>query len=339
MLDNAIQYIEKSFGVYVYKHEFFNTDKLPIYLSKSYNYQQVEILNKTFLLLSRRNDDFLSIDTIENHVDSIRKKTEINYSIIFVFKEMNSYYRRTFIKEQIQFIIPGKMIYIFELGTIFNERHNKKYINNYTHYEYQRMSPSTQALFMHLMTTNDFYSSMEKIANKLKISKMSVSRGYSDLINLNLIEKSIFNESIEYSFKKDKMKIWEDAQLYLVNPLFKTIRLHPESINRRLEKFILSGETALSYYSLLMEPKNKIYGITKKDFNKIELDDNELNIYDDNYVIVQLFLHSLPTKNNILHPLSLALLLKDEQDPRIKIELRNLIDNYFKTKDVNNEYK
>ena len=135
------------------------------------------------------------------------------------------------------------------------------------------------------------------------------------------------------------MKIWEDAQLYLVNPLFKTIRLHPESINRRLEKFILSGETALSYYSLLMEPKNKIYGITKKDFNKIELDDNELNIYDDNYVIVQLFLHPLPTKNNILHPLSLALLLKDEQDPRIKIELRNLIDNYFKTKDVNNEYK
>lgn len=75
MLDSAIKYIEKSFGVYVFKHEFFNTNMLPIYLSKSYNFQQVDIFNKTFLLLSRRNDDFLSIDTIEDHVDSIRKKT------------------------------------------------------------------------------------------------------------------------------------------------------------------------------------------------------------------------------------------------------------------------
>lgn len=329
MLDNAIQYIEDSFGVYVFKHEFFNTDKLPIYLSKSYIFQQVDILNKTFLLLSRRNDDFLSIDTIEDHVDSIRKKTEINYSIVFVFKEINSYYRHRLIEDHIPFIIPGKMVYIFELGTIFNERLNKKYISNYSNLEIKRMSPSTQSLFMYLMTTNDFYSSMEKIANKLRISKMSVSRGYNDLINLNLIEKSIFNESSEYHFKKDRMKVWKEAQLYLINPLFKVIRLHPESVSNRKEEFVLSGESALSHYSMLMEPKNKTYGITKKDFNKIVLGDSELMIFDDNYVIVQLFVHTLPINNNILHPLSLALLFKDEQDPRVKIEIDALIENYF----------
>jgi len=329
MIDYAIQYIEDSFGIQVYKNDIINTDKLPIYLSKGYYYQQVKIFNRLFLLLSNRSNDYISINTYEDHIYKLRNMLEINYSIIFVFDELNSYYRHKLIEDHIPFIIPGKMIYIFELGTIFNERHNKKYINSYNNYEYQRMSPSTQSLFMYLMTTNDFYSSMEKIANKLRISKMSVSRGYNDLINLNLIEKSIFNESSEYHFKKDKMKVWKEVQLYLINPLFKVIRLHPESVSRRKEEFVLSGESALSHHSMLMEPKNRIYGITKKDFNKLVLNDAELMIFDDNYVIVQLFVHTLPTNNNILHPLSLALLFKDEQDPRIKIEIDALIENYF----------
>lgn len=61
------------------------------------------------------------------------------------------------------FVIPGKQIFILEIGTIFTDRINSKYsvLNSI---EVKKMSPSAQALFLFLLSNEDVSKSMKDIA-------------------------------------------------------------------------------------------------------------------------------------------------------------------------------
>jgi len=332
MIDSAIKYIENNFGVIIIEDDLPNKSNLPLYLSKGYEYKVIQFLEKSFILVHKLNNDNMDINSIKTHISKFKDSLDIDYPFIFILNHVNTYLRKLLINQKISFIVPGKMMLIFELGSIFYERQRSNYVNT-KEIPLDKMTPSTQALFLYLLTTNSFDRSMESIAKQLDLTKMSVSRGFNELYNLGLIEKNEYEESSTYRFKKSKKNLWIEALKYMSNPVFKTLHLHERTIESRRNQFIISGESALSRFSMISAPKNNVYGITKKQFKNVRLNEDELHLYIENPVVIQLFTHKLPTIDDILHPLSIALVFKDEEDPRVQIEIEYMLNKYFNNED------
>lgn len=332
MIDSAILYIENNFGVKIIVDELNDINNLPLYLSKGYEFKLIEIFEKSFLLAYKCSKENLNMNAITIHSLKIKSSLNFDYSIIFVFDNVNTYLRKQLINERISFIVPGKMIFIFELGSILYERQRSNYAKVKEVIK-DKMTPSTQALFMYLITSDSFNRSMEYIAKELDLTKMSVSRGFNELYNLGLIKKNEYVEGSKYRFEKNKKDVWTGAQKFMINPVFKTIAVHKDIVDMNNYQFSISGESALTEISMLSSPNIRVYGITNKLFKQYKLSYEELPENDSNSVTIQLFKHDLPVINGILHPLSIALVLIDESDPRVRKEVEGILNKYFSNED------
>ena len=163
---------------------------------------------------------------------------------------------------------------------------------------------------------------------------MAVSRGSNELHKLGLIEKNTYDNNIKYYFAKKSSEVWNEAQKYLNNPVYKTMKFHRKTIENKFNMFTVSGESALSKFTMISEPRIPVYGITKKKFKQLKLHDDELYIFDDKSIIIQIFNYNLPIIDNVLHPLSIYLIFKEDNDSRIRYEMKTMIDNYFRNLEI-----
>lgn len=332
MIDSAILYFQNTFGVELIVDELDNVNDLPLYLIKDYEYKLLRLFDKSFILVHKRNNDSLNMSIINIHSMKIHNSLNLDYPILFVFDHLNTYLRKQLISERISFIIPGKMIFIFEIGSVFYERQQANYVNEKKDIK-DKMTPSTQALFMYLITSDGFDRSMDTIAKSLNLTKMSVSRGFNELYRLGIIEKNEYEEGSRYRFEKIKKDVWLYAQKYMINPVIKTISVHKDIVDSNYNKFLISGESALAEISMLSSSNIMVYGITNKLFKQYKINYEELPENDRNSATIQLYKHDLPLMDGILHPLSIALVLKDEHDPRVRKEMDVVLDKYFSNVD------
>lgn len=335
-LDNAIRFVEVSFGVEIEKMEWVEKSKLPYYLKQAFAYKVIEVFSQRFLLVNILEED-LDFDTIQKHRLKLRTYLNANEPIIFVFNQLSNYLRKHLTNEKIAFIVPGKQIFILELGSIYSEKKQAQFSikSEKTNVKWK---PSTQALFLYLMSTNDISSSMERIAKKLDLTKMSISRGFVELASLGLIEKDNGAGKDRYQFNSSKKNIWEKANEHFIDPILKSYSIHKDTIDERIQnQFIVSGESALAYHSMLSQPVNRIYGITSKRFKEVLIEVMELSKYDKDAITIQVYKHTMQDQEGVLDPLSIALILKDEQDERIQSEVKQMLEHYFNKEEMNDK--
>lgn len=335
-LDNAIRYVEVSFGVEIETFDWVERSKLPFYLKKAFAYNVIELFNQRFLLVNILEEE-LDFDTIQKHRLRLRTYLDANEPIIFVFNQLSNYLRKQLMNEKIAFIVPGKQIFILELGSIFSEKQRARFSTK-SEKTNTKWMPSTQALFLYLMRTDDFSSSMERIAKKLDLAKMSISRGFVELANLGLIEKVNGVGKDRFQFNSSKQNTWEKAVEHFIDPILKSYSIHKDTIDERIQnQFVVSGVSALTYHSMLSQPANRVYGITSKRFKEVLNEVIELPKYDKDAITIQVFNHTMQEKEGVLDPLSIALILKDEKDERIQSEVKHMLELYFNKEEMNDK--
>ena len=303
--------------------------KMPLYLKSEFRFERVKILEQNFILAKFQSDESTTIDKLKNRKDKMSGYLAKEDLVVFVFNEIGDYQRKRLIEEKISFIVPGKMIFILELGTVFSEKANSKYSTN-QNFINERMKPSTQALLLYLLRNQDFSLTMTEIASEVSISIMSVSRAFKELILLGLIKSDERDDNEKFSLNGNRKEVWEKAIPYMSNPVMKTIYIEPDSLTTsQLNQLNLSGESALSTYSMISAPSNEVFGIHKKvfkeNFNNIKI----LPLKERNSIVVQLYNHTLYSNGKILDELSTALVLLDEFDERVKGEVNRMLDYYF----------
>lgn len=337
-LGNAIRYIEISFNVEVMTFEWVEKSKLPFYLKQSFAYKIIELFDQRFLLVNIL-EDGIDFDTIQKHLLKLKTYLSTNEPVILVFDQLSNYLKKQLMNNRIAFIVPGKQIFILELGSIFSERRQTQF-TTVREESSKKWMPATQALFLYLMKTEDFSSSMEHIAKKLNMTKMSVSRGFVELVYLGLIEKENDLRKDRYQFHLSKKSTWEKADLYLINPILKTYSLHMDRIDEHNQNlFVVSGESALAYHSMMSQPANRVYGITNKRFKEGFSEITELPKFDKDAITIQVFKHTMQERKGVLDPLSIALIFKDEQDERIQSEVKQMLELYFNKEEMDDKKK
>ncbi len=330
VLDSAIQYLEDNFHCKVDLKEKLWTNKLPIYLNKQYDYMEVEINDSIFILIDCSKSKDVSVEVYSKHIMSIEKtmNRDIKISYILVFDNISNYLRMRLISSELSFIAIGKQIYIPNLGIVFSERRESRYDIRVSKSS-QKMLPSTQALFLELLITQDFKISMEEMADRLNVTKMTVSRGYFELKNLGLVECDSKAKSSKYRFILDRKEIWRRAQDYLIDPVLKKVYIQSNSLGNEIkEKMIIAGESALAEYTMLSSPKQDEYGITSRQYARISNRLEEVPVKESDCHVLYVFKHRMPYQAQKLHPLALVLMFKEETDERIQGEIEFMMKTY-----------
>lgn len=328
IISEAIKYLKYNFQFIIKSHKWNYKSNLPIYLANGYDFEEATIEDKTVLLMDCSRKE-ARIEELVTHLQKVKENAHYQNEIILIFKNITNYHREKLIKEGLSFIIPGKQIFAPIFGAIFIEKLQDRFASSDDGNK-QLMKPTTQALLLELISSLDFSRTAQELGKKLNVSKMSITRAYRDLEEMNIVSKSDEYYVSGYRFSTGIEELWKLTSKYLMDPILKKLYVNESTITYELRsELITSGESALANYSMIGFPRQIVYGITSKRFKKYE-ELIEIKPYaDSNTCMIEIWKHEMPSEDHVLHPLAVFLILRNEYDERIEEQLDQMIEAYF----------
>ena len=141
-------------------------------------------------------------------------------------------------------------------------------------------------------------------------------------------------ESDASNFKRIYMQyegraLYEAAQHWLIAPVRKWF--YCDSLRQEPDGLVVSGINALAAYSMLNEEQMKTYAISEERYRELEkaqafVGKNEL----EGVIQIEVWRYpAVPVKEGYVDPISLALALRDDHDPRVEKEIETMIEKLW----------
>jgi hypothetical protein len=317
-------YIKKVLGIDLKIQNASNreTASMPLYLRNMFDIYRTNLLNKEVMLVYAK-DINTETKLIEKQWQNLF--TFFNSPVIMVLENISSIARRRLINKRINFIVPGKQMFLPELLIDLWETYKVPYKRD------DQLLPSAQVILIYnLLNRNapiENYS-LKELAHKFDYTPMAVTKAANNLHNHKICEIKGTKEKYLY-FKKDKIKLWNEAQNLLVNPVYKKVFVDELPENTILYK---SNESALPAYTDIAEQNQFYYAIPKAPYYQLEREEQlqNLNEEDGRYCLeVWKYNPGVITEQEYVDPLSLYISLKDNEDERIQMALEQILKKHI----------
>ena len=303
----------------------------PLYISENYRAYSANLFNHGFLLIELKNEQAFSIAQIEKHLHMLRDS--FNQSVVLLCNDISSITRKRLIEKGINFIVPGKQLYLPEFFIDLRERfQNARSLHKTT-----KLLPSAQFLLIyHIIHRYEKWKieehSFKEIAEHTGYTAMAVTKAVENLKQHELIEVSGAKEKM-IRFNLERHELWNVAmqQNLLVNPVIRTVYVD----ERPKDVFLLmSNASALPEYSDMNPSRQLYYAIEKNIFYGL-LKSNllkNLNEHEGKYCLEiwkynpEKLVAEMPNERSVVDPLSLYLSLKNSHDERIEMAREQIIE-------------
>lgn len=289
---------------------------VPIYIRELYSVYKLKLIQNEYIVLQPK-QKVPTIVNIRKHIDLVSKLSEL--PVILCAEDITPLLCSKLIKNKIQFIIPGKQLFIPYSGIVLNERYTPTYEKR------ERFSAVGQVLFIALCYNRKLAdNSYTQIAVQLGMDKMSISRAARELHDFGIINVTKTGNSKFIELDAYEKELFNKGKPFLINPVQKTILTYEDNMKTKL----LSGLSALSAATML-SANTKTFAVTKSMRNNIE----ELPVeYRDEDGVCRLELWKynpeLFASKGIVDFISLYASLKDSTDERVQIALSEMEENY-----------
>lgn len=313
-------YLAQTFGLKVNLKEVDESihSRLPIFISRGYNFSLFEINDIPLLLVERKSDLEMNISQIQKQLILINERTSLR--TVWIAPHLSTYQRKKCIEEQINFIIPNNQIYLPDLMINLTETTVKKAPNKTI------LFPSTQLLILyHLLIENIAELSFTELSKRLDYSKKTISLIADDLILKDLCELRGTKEKY-FTFKLSGSNLWKEVEPFMQNPIAKRLFFTQENV-LKLPK---SDDEALSHYTFISETGHPSFAIGRIEFEKSnkEIYWRNLNPNEGNCLLeVWKYDPRILSKDGYIDPLSLYLCYRNSNDERVASEITQLINN------------
>lgn len=281
--------------------------KVPLSLSEYYEARVGNLLGSRYLFLmltgERPNPDAL----IRQVVAVSRYYSE---RPIVLFGELDAEYYDRLCRENLAFIVPGRIVHIPPLVEL--KADNAFSASDTALGKY--LSPWAQVIVLYQILNNRGNLSLpySMVTEALRLNRVYLTRAAHELERRHLAK-------IEYSgikgiitFAHDGRGLWHWAQDLLTSPVRKTIRTICPPANA-----LRSGIAALSARSMLVPDRFATYAVVSSDLRKIP--ESDVREYEGDYVEGWKYdPRLLAGKDGIVDPLSLYLSLRNNADPRVE---------------------
>lgn len=310
-----MEYLENTLKI---KVEYIGVPKvsLPRMVTARYDLKTV-LLEKTQVVFCYAKMELDQLTKVRNHMGLISKSVKM--IVVLVTKDLSARQRDALITAGIPFIYPNKQIYLPFMGVVLQERFKAMTENK------EKLSPSAQVMLFYYLYQKKERLFLTEIKSALSFSSMTLSRASKELENMGLLKTG--KDKVQKYIWSDKtlIEIYTSAKDYLINPVKRTVYVDVACME---QKGYIAGDSALAEYSMINEPKVKVYATYKLD---ADIEANEELIDESNQAAIQLWAYNpgLLTANGIVDKLSLACSYGNEDDDRINIELEEMLDNIW----------
>ena len=292
--------------------------RLPLYLSGTYEFRVLGILQSELLLAMPRTEQAPTPTALEKHIRNLAK-----YWPGFICVCQNSitpHTRKRLIEKQIQFIVPGTQLYLPCLGLDLRDY--------YAAPKQQRefFSPSAQALLIYVLEHKITKLVSKDVMEALGCSLMTATRALGELQTMGLCEKKGSRKNAAYVFMDSQL--WESAEPYLKDPVQRRAWINrlPEGV-----PVFMSGLEALSEYSMIAASYQTIAASTAVARQILEQPGVEQLPYQEpGAVELEIWRYdpAITAREGIVDPRSLALIFKDDKDDRTQIEIDRIKEQW-----------
>ena len=335
-MKKTLTYIEETLGIQpdVIPIAKSHLDRLPMYIHETFRLYRTDIFNTEIIIAELKNDDELSIQQTEKQVQQI--KYLLNPKVVIVLENVQAYNRKRLIEKGINFIVPGKQLYMPDLLIDLRE----SFVHPKTKQKKDTLLPSAQFLLIyHIIHKYQKWKLEEhpfkEIAQKLGYTPMAITYAIDNLKLHELIDVEGEKEKF-IRFRYERHELWNTAhqQNLLVNPVIKIVYAD----EKPKDLFLLhSNASALSEYTDLNPSRQEYFAIEKSVFyglqkSNVLVNPNEnegryaLEVWKYNPLTL---VGELPNDRAVVDPLSLYLSVRDSRDERIEMALDQILEKFI----------
>ncbi|MFW5720761.1 MAG: MarR family transcriptional regulator [Candidatus Woesearchaeota archaeon] len=323
-MEKLKNYIKKVLGIdlEIQKISSHETASMPLYLRNMFDIYRTYFLTKEVMLVYAKD---INTETKQIEKQSQNLFTFFNSPVIMVLEDISSIARRRLINKGVNFIVPGKQMFLPELLMDLRETYKGPYKRE------DQLLPSAQVILIYNLLNRDApieNYSLKELAQKFDYTPMALTKAANNLHNHEICDIKGTKEKYLY-FKKDKRELWNEAQNLLVNPVYKQVFVDELPENTDLYK---SNESALTAYTELAERSQFYHAIPKAHFYQLQREERlrNLNEEEGRYCLeIWKYNPGIITQKDYVDPLSLYLSLKDNNDERIQMALEQILKTYI----------
>ena len=239
---------------------------------------------------------------------------------VMKFDQLASYERNRYIEQGVYFVVSGK--YVFLPFLLINSKDSAP-INK------ERLQPAAQYLLLYHLQRKSLegctLSEMEKL---LPYNYLAISRAVRQLNATNLVYVDVSNNGTKrIHIEKEGKQLWKEAEPLMQNPI-KSVLYADEEVTQG----VVGGINALSHHSALNPERIHTKVIYEPKFRKSKESGAlpDLNILDGaTRIEVWKYPPVIEKEDGFVDRLSLALSLRDDNDPRVEKEIELMIDNLW----------
>lgn len=293
---------------------------LPISFQKRYDYTEVILGKRAFLLIQEKRRGSLSTFVKQAQV----MKNQSGLDVILVFNSLKDDEKKQLLNANVPYLDFNRNVYLPYLGFLFNSLKAIEPIS---------LSASEQRLLIILLLSLE--------TNQIDIKKMSEISGLSEPSLYRMFKKFkgygwLGNSNRSYQLAKSRRTIFKEALPQMVSPVIAKELVSPSEFDalHQNHSFWETHLTALSQLGMLSYDKTYgEYAIDHKAYKQFSTEIKNASL-DGIYLEVWSYL-PLPidswsrflgehSQNLMVDPISLYLSLQDSQDPRIEEDLEGL---------------
>lgn len=314
-MDDLVKYLRDTFNleVAVLPLKKDQQQSLPLFITASYDTYEAKVSEQRICLMTLKNEENKTPDQLAKQKAFVERT--IGLPVVFIFEKVASYNLKRLVQKKVDFIIPGKQLYIpalmMNLRTV-SEKFEKKAI---------RITPVAQFLLLyHLQKERLSGQTTQQLAERFSLTYITLSRAVKNLEELELCNLAGGKEK-QLQFTERGKNLWKKAQPFLQLPI-ERIFFTDKTLDTDIA--CVSGINALAYYTMLSDEKRRHYAIDKRDFAKLSVATDKHN--GDNSIETWRYDPKPLSSNGIVDKLSLFLLFKEDIDERIQGELDQMME-------------
>ncbi|WP_207736364.1 helix-turn-helix domain-containing protein [Fusibacter ferrireducens] len=315
---DMIDYLKEQLDETVEIKPFKGVKKLPLFLTNEYKFSECKIHDLDCILMEKEDIKF-SIDKIIKHLKKV-KEFGVERPVL-IFNDLDSGKRRKLVIRRVPFIVPGKHLYLPFIFINFTEK-----VTNVSN-KFDKFTAATQMIYIRILLSKENEIVTREIGEELGLSMMTINRGIRQLVSLGIVEEIGLGTKKKY-YRMNKKFCWEAGKKYMIPPISKVKYLkHSNNVNHQIS----SSDLALSALTMMSSEKVISYALDKYSFDQIEptLIIKESDVEDDMEAVrVERWKYNpnLFSKDGIIDVFSLYAIYQEDNDPRVEIELEQLIE-------------
>jgi DNA-binding MarR family transcriptional regulator len=191
----------------------------------------------------------------------------------------------------------------------------------------EKLIPSAQMLLFYYIYKNQREIYANEAVAALGVSAMTITRAVRQLEQAGIIRTYKNGVTKIMTSEYVGKELFERAKEYLFCPIKRKRYIRKEVVD---ESLLISGDQALSMYSMLNPPRVRCYATGANEKWKEKLEDTLID--DDQQVELQIWRYDpqILARNSTVDVLSLAMCYVDDPDERVEEAVEEMLEQYWR---------